>query len=157
MGAWDPWRFLSGHAQGCVVLWGVAGGVASALCAVRPAGCGRLVGLSALPAAHLLLTAHEDGHVALSPLPCQPMLRSSRMEGAKPGTPSPGWDAGGGAGGKEGACVPQWRVHCWRMRAHRSAVTALALTPSRLVTGSRAGSIKVGGGVGVASFGFDLL
>lgn len=164
-----PWRLVSGHSGGAVLVWDVSNEDLVLLACVLPAGrsqTSRGPAIQSLFISHdldLMVTLLKDGQLAVGPAPCAAMLGHPstcgqathagssngmpRAIASHAAAPSGSTNKPPAAGASTPALgpspgLPAWHVRQHIVRAHRSGGAAMAVAGSVVVTASPAGGIK---------------
>ncbi|GLC52106.1 hypothetical protein PLESTB_000583400 [Pleodorina starrii] len=115
-----PWRMLSAHMNGQLLMWDVTAGRLQLICAIGQPGP-PIVNVFTFPELGTMVELLSTGHIRVGPLPTSSLAPPINPLGN----------------------VPVWQFGRASMRAHRGRLTAGAALANCIATGSRAGGVKV--------------
>ncbi|GIL42457.1 hypothetical protein Vafri_424 [Volvox africanus] len=115
-----PWRLLSAHVNGQLLMWDVTACRLQLICAIGQPGPS-ILNLFTFPELGTMVELLSSGHIRVGPLPTSTLAPPINPMGN----------------------VPVWQFARATMRAHRGRLTAGAALGNCVATGSRAGGVKV--------------
>ncbi|GLI70654.1 hypothetical protein VaNZ11_015590, partial [Volvox africanus] len=115
-----PWRLLSAHVNGQLLMWDVTACRLQLICAIGQPGPS-ILNLFTFPELGTMVELLSSGHIRVGPLPTSTLAPPINPMGN----------------------VPVWQFARATMRAHRGRLTAGAALANCVATGSRAGGVKI--------------